>query len=869
MTHPLHSAMARYNVMARLDWATRSGTAANPIGTIALAFRLARRELRGGVRGLTTVLLCLALGVGVIAAVGSLRAAVDAGLAADGRRILGGDIEVDGGNTPLPAGLTAWLTGQGARVSSIATMRSLLIAPSGERTLIELKAADAAWPLVGAAAFTPAQPLDQALSRRDGTFGLLADPLVLDRLHLQPGDRVRLGAATFRIAGTLTLEPDRVATPSMFGPRVLIASDALPETGLIAPGTFARYALRATVPPPAAADLPARIRDKFGNQGWRIRDPHEAAPGVTRFLDQTSLFLTLVGLTSLLVGGIGVANGVSAWIEARGRTIATLRCLGASSGLVFAVCLIQVMSLAAIGIAAGLAVGAAVPSLAGSLPEGWLPVPPATGVYAKPLLLALCFGLLTALCFALWPLGRAARIPGAALFRDLILPERTRPARSIVAANAGIAALLVLVTIASAADRWFALFFCGGAAATLVLFRLAASAVMRLARAAPPPRIPWLRIGLANLYRPGAATPLLMLSVGLGLATLATVALIQHNIRQQVLEQMPSAAPSFFFVDIQNEQMERFRALAGGVPGVTEVRAVPSLRARVVAIKGVPAEQANVTPETAWALSGDRGLTYTAEPPGNTRLTAGSWWPRDYAGPPLVSFDAGLATGWHVGVGDILRVNIMGREIDLTIASLRTIAWQSLSINFFMVASPGLLSQAPHTHIATVRVDPAHEAALLRTVTDALPNVTGIRVADVLAAVSTLLDQVANALAATGFLTLLAGLLVLVSAVAAGQKRRIREAIILRTLGATGAQIRAAWVVEFGAVGLAAGLVSALVGCAASYAVAHYILHTSWAFSWRILILTLAGALATMLVFGYIGLASASRARPAWLLRNE
>jgi putative ABC transport system permease protein len=834
-----------------------------------LAFRLARRELRGGVRGLATILLCLALGVGVIAAVGSLRAAVDFSLANDGRRILGGDVEVDGGNTPLPGELRQWLRDQGATISDVTMMRSLLVAPSGERTLIEVKAVDAAWPLVGAAEATPPQPIAEALSKQDGHFGLLADRLVLDRLGLKPGDTARLGTATLRIAGALTVEPDRVIAPAMFGPRVLISAGALAETGLIAPGTMARYEVRVTAPPLTAALLPRLLRTRFASQGWRILDPRDAAPSVRRFLDQTSAFLTLVGLTSLLVGGIGVANGVGAWLDARGRTIATLRCLGASSGLVFSICLIQVMSLAAVGIALGLAVGAAVPAAASWLPEGWLPVPPTAGVYPGPLLLALCFGLLTALCFALWPLGRAARIPGAALFRDLIVPENTRPHRAVIAANALVAAALVAVTIAASADRWFALYFCAGALAALGLFRLAASAVMRIARMAPVPRAAWLKLGIGNLHRPGAATPLLMLSAGLGLSTLATVALIQYNIHVQILEQMPAAAPSFFFVDIQNDQMDRFRALANAVPGVGEILDVPSLRARVVAIKGVPAEQADVTPETAFALKGDRGLTYAARPPEHTRLVAGRWWPPDYDGPPLVSFDAGLAKGWHVGIGDIIRVNVLGRDIDLRVASLRDIAWQNLSINFFMVASPGLLSSAPHTHIATVRVDPAHEAALLRTVTDGLPNVTGIRVADVLAAISALLDQVADALAATGLLTLLSGLLVLVSAVAAGQRRRTRESIILRVLGATGMQIRAAWMVEFGLIGVASGLVSAMVGTCASYGVAHYILHTSWAFSWRILILTLAGALATMLVFGYVGLTTASRARPAQLLRNE
>ena len=837
---------------------------------LTLALRLARRELRGGVRGLATVLFCLALGVGVIAAVGSLRAAIDAGLAADGRRILGGDIEVDGGNTPLPPALRQWLANEGAKTSEVTMMRSLLVAPSGERTLIELKAVDAAWPLVGTAEASPQQPIDAALMHRDGHHGLLADPLVLDRLNLKPGDLVRLGTATFRVSGALTAEPDRVATPSVFGPRVLITAGALAETGLVAPGTMARYMLRATAASPTAAPVTtALLRNRFPDQGWRIRDPREAAPSVTRFLDQTGLFLTLVGLTSLLMGGIGVANGVGAWLDARGRTIATLRCLGASAGLVFTVCLIQVMGLALLGIALGLFLGAAVPLGAALLPAGLLPVPPVAALYPKPLLLAGCFGLLTALCFSLWPLGRAARIPGAALFRDLIVPERALPPRPVIAANALTAALLAGVTIATAADRWFALYFCGGALLTLGLFRLAASGVMRLARLLPASRVPWVRMGVANLHRPGAATPLLMLSVGLGLSTLSTVALIQHNIRQQILEQMPAAAPSFFFVDVQNEQMPRFHALVNAVPGVSDIRDVPSLRARIVAIKGVPAEQAEITPETAWAVKGDRGLTYADRPPANTRLTAGAWWPEKYDGPPLVSFDAGLAKGWHVGIGDIIQVNVLGRDIDLKIASLREIAWQSLSINFFMVASPGLLAQAPHTHLATVRVDAAHETALLRAVTDGLPNVTGIRVADVLAAISALLDQVANALAATGLLTLLAGLLVLVSAVAAGQRRRAREAIILRAVGATSAQIRAAWMVEFGLLGLAAGLVAALAGTAASYGVSHYILHTAWVFSWRVLILTLAGALVTMLVFGYAGLAATARARPAQLLRNE
>jgi putative ABC transport system permease protein len=286
-------------------------------------------------------------------------------------------------------------------------------------------------------------------------------------------------------------------------------------------------------------------------------------------------------------------------------------------------------------------------------------------------------------------------------------------------------------------------------------------------------------------------------------------------------------------------------------------------------VNGVPAEQVKATPDTQWALRGDRGLTYAATPPEGTHLVAGQWWPADYDGPPLVSMDAGIARGWGVGLGDTVRVNVLGRDIDLKIASLRDIAWRSMGLNFTLVASPGLLARAPHTHIATVRVEPAEQGAVLRAVTDALPNVSGILVADVLRSVGALLDQIGAALGATGSLTLAAGALVMAGAVAAGQGRRIRQAVILKALGATRRQIRTAWLVEFGLIGGAAGAIAVLVGSAASFAVMRYVMGTEWVFLPGTLALTVLGCVALMLGFGYAGTASALRAKAAPLLRNE
>ncbi|MDE2581336.1 MAG: ABC transporter permease, partial [Rhodospirillales bacterium] len=387
-----------------------------------LALSLARRGLRGGVRGLLPVILCLALGVAAIAAVGSLRAATQSGLAGNGRRLLCGDVAIGTGAEPPPAALRAWLAARGARMATTVEMRTLLVAPSGARQLISLRAVGPDWPLLGAPRLRPALKLAPALGRRDGRFGLLVAPLALSRLGLRPGGTARIGTETFALRAALDSTPDLVAGSALFGAPALIAAAALPRTGLVVPGAIVSYTMVAALPDPArGAALRAALRARFAAQGWRIRGPAEAAPGASRFIVLTSRFMTLVGLTALLMGGIGVANGVGAWLAARAETLAILRCLGAPSRLVFAVCLAQVAALAAAGIALGVAVGALVPVLAGRLLESVLPVPVTAGIYPAPLALAAAYGALTAGAFALWPLARAAEVPGAALFRGAAL----------------------------------------------------------------------------------------------------------------------------------------------------------------------------------------------------------------------------------------------------------------------------------------------------------------------------------------------------------------------------------------------------------------------------------------------------------------
>ncbi|MFT8245409.1 ABC transporter permease [Roseomonas sp. BN140053] len=853
-------------------------------GALALGWRFARRELRGGARGLRLVLACLALGVAAIAAVGTLRDATEAGLSADGARILGGDLDVRMTYRPMSPEARSWLTARGATLSEVVEMRAMAVAPaatggngaaegarpSGERTLVELKAVDTAYPLYGELVLDPPGTLDAAPDAQ-GRFALALDRIVVDRLGLQVGQEVRLGEGRFVLRGVVAQEPDKVASPAILGPRAMVPIAAIPSTQLIQPGSLVQYDYRLRLPPGADAAALGRelLRQPFADSGWRVRDTSEASPGVGRFLDRAASFLTLAGLTALLVGGIGVATGVRAWLDRRARTIATLRCLGAPASAIFATYLIQALALSLLGIGIGLAGGVLLFWIGSQALAGALPVPPRLGFYPAPLLLAALYGLLTALAFSLWPLGRARDIPGAALFRDVVQPGGGRPRIGLLLANAAVALVLVALVVGTAEQPLFALWFCVAAAATLALFRAGAWALTAIARRFRGVRRPTLRLGLANLHRPGAPTALMLVSLGIGLTTLAAIALIEGNLRQQINEQLPNSAPNFFFIDIQNDQAARFDALTRSLPGVGEVQRVPSLRARIVAINGTPVEQLRVSEDSQWALRGDRGLTYAPTPPEGTRITAGEWWPADYRGPPLVSLDANLAQGWGIGVGATVTMNILGRDIPLRVASLRDIQWRGLGLNFALIASPGLLEAAPHTHIATLRSDPAVEGAVLRAVTDAFPNVSGINVRDAIAAVGELLSRLGAALSSTAALTLLSGVLVLAGAVAAGQNKRIRDAVVLKTVGATRAQIRNAWLVEFGLLGLTAGVLAAAAGTLASWGVVRFVMRADWVFLPGTLALTVLGCVALTMAMGWAGTALALRVRPAPLLRNE
>jgi putative ABC transport system permease protein len=841
----------------------------------SLSLRYALRELRGGLRGFYVFITCIALGVMAISGVGSIAASLRDGLAREGRALLGGDVAFTLFQREARPAELAFLHGRG-QVSAAATSRVMVRAADGRLALVELKAVDSAYPLLGELKLKPRLPLDELLAERDGMFGAAVDPTLLPRLDLKIGDVVTVGEARFQIRSVVDAEPDKLAGGISLGPRFLVGEAGLRATGLIQPGSLVRWSYRVRLPDGtnddrAAAALIDDARQIAPEAGWEVRSRANASPQLERTIDRFTQFLTLVGLAALLVGGVGVANAVKSHIDRRLDVIAAFKALGATGRDVFSIYLTQVVVLAGLGSVVGLAAGAALPFVVVGLFGRLLPLPVVPAVHPGELALAFVYGLLTALAFGLWPLGRVHDVPVAALFREAVIAEWHRPRWRTLALMTSVVAVLIAVVIGLAYDKRIAAVFVASSVVVFALLRGIAAAVMGLARGVPRSRFTMLRLAVSNIYRPGALTPSVVLSLGLGLTVLVTVTQIDGNLRRQFLAALPEHTPSFFFIDIPSADAQRFGDFLAKIEPQSTVEDVPMLRGRIVAARGVKAEDLNPAQDSEWVLQSDRGLTYTGEIPKGSKIVEGEWWGADYAGPPLVSIEKKIADGLKLKIGDEIVVNVLGRDIAAKIGNMRNIDWQGMGINFVLVFSPNAFKGAPHTHVATLTVpqpDPAGDAKIIKQVADAFPMVTSVRVREVMETVGEVVTNLALAIRGASAVTLISAILVLGGALAAGHRHRVYDAVILKTLGATRIRLLGAYALEYLLIGLATAVFGVIAGSVAAWLIVTRLMTLSFVWQAGSAAGVVAAALIVTVGLGLAGTLLALNQKPASVLRN-
>ncbi len=824
------------------------------------------RETRGARGRLAFFVLCLAVGVAAVVAVAGFSAALRGALASESRRLLAGDLRVEG-RQPLPPEAEAVLDQfAGLRQTRVFELPTVVAAlddgGAGRTRLVELRGIDGVFPLHGELDLDPPRPLAELLAGD----GAVAAPELLSALGLVRGDAISVGGRPFRITGVVRAEPDRLGSAFSLGPRLYVAGEGLRATGLITLGSRVEHrhlaALPPDAPPETARQIVERLRAAMPEPDrFQFATAIDGQPELRRNIDRTERFLGLAALLSLLVGGVGIAQTVRAWLGQRLDAIAVWKTLGAAPREIATLYLAQVALLALAGSLAGALLGMAIQAAIPRLLVTLLPDLPLDLFQPAAVLRGLLLGLAVSLIFAAAPLAAALRVPAARVLRrdaEPLAPSR----RAAVASLALLAVGTVAVSVAQARSVADGLLFAAGLALTAGALALVARLLIAVTARLPRLRLALpLRWGVAALSRVGSGTTAQVVALGLGAFVLVAMITVERGLITRLDAELPRDAPTAFLIDIQPSQWEGVRA-ALARSGATSVDSVPVVMARLGAIDGIAARdlapgdgaESRQLERRRWALTREQRLTWLERLAPDNELVAGRLW----SDPDLaeVSVEEEYARDLGLGIGSRLRFDIQGVPVELTVTSLRRVRWESFGINFFWVVEPGVIDAAPQTRIAAARLPPGGEESARAALVAAYPNVTLFAIRDVLDRVVAVLDQVGLGIRFVGAFTALAAAAILAGAVAAGATRRAREVAIIKALGMSRGGVATLLATEFALTGLAGGLAGALAGTALGALILERGLEVDWRFDPRI---ALGVALLTTLLAVVAGLAAAAR----------
>lgn len=840
--------------------------------------RVAFRDLRGDLRRFTILLACLALGVGTITIVGSVSAALQSALLRDARVLLGGDLDATLSYRPANADEKALLQSLGTLSEQVEVLGRA--ASESGSTFISIRAVDANYPLVGIATASGSGATVAELTVRDGDrFGLVADSLLLDRLQVGIGGTVTIEDATFAVTGEIGVLPDQLTNSIGIGTPVVMSVEALNATGIIEPGVLARFHNKLLLNSGVTFDEAAeKIKAAFPDSGFQINAPKDATADLARFFDIFGRFLIIVGLSSLLVGGVGVSNAIAAYVTERQRSIATMKALGATGAQIMAHFLFQVMLLTAIGIVFGLILGSVLTLVALPILGGLLGLDLPAVLDPGTLATAAGFGLLVGFAFGYLPLRRAQKLKPALLFRsagsavegglgwrDYLRPGLWVP---LGIAAAGIFGLATLTTGRPVLVLWYA----GAVFGAFVVLRLAAWLLQAILRLVPPlPNAAW-RNALKSIHRPGAPAPTVILSLGLGLALLLLIALIDGNLRNQLNRESIPNAPSFVFMDLFEDEAQALADFSVDNPAeIADFRSMPMMRGKIESIDGVPVAELDRTPppEFSFILTEEIPLTSAATLPEDSTLTQGQWWPENYDGIPQVSVFDRLREPLGLKLGDQLTLLVYGQEVTAEIGSFRDYAWRSGNVNFGFVFSPNAFADFDVSYLGLMKAVPEAERELQGRLVAEFPDLIFLPVSEALESFAAILSNVTAAVEVIGGLAVVSGVLVLAGAMAAGRRQREADAVVMKVLGATRGDVVRAYLVEYGLLGLLAAVLAAGLGLAGTWAFVEFVLEIGFWVDPTLIVWVVLGTVALTIAVGVATTWSALSTRPARFLREE
>lgn len=854
-------------------------------------FRLAYLELAHGWKHFSVFLSCLLLGVTIMAAVNTLGSVIQKSLTQEAQSLLGGDLEIRvRGVKPTPE--QELFFQRYGKVSSVATLRSMMHFNEAS-TLIELKAVDAHYPLLGSLLLQGAPNQSQVNQSQQGENlssdvvfegnGIAVDPLLLSQLDLKLGDQVKIGQSTYRVRATIQREPDRAVQIFNFGPRVMMSQASLDASGLVTTFSLVEHRYRVVTPQGVLANdasekqIENELREAFPEMSWRVRTGADGNQSLERFLNQLIAFMNLSGLATFLIAGIGIGSSVRTYLEKKSSTIAVLKVQGATQGLVLQTYLCVIGFLSVIGGIAGILVAALVTSALMPLLAQVLPsIAGESGLYLPASLLALWYGVLIAYLFSIPALLSAVTVKPAILFRSktsVLVLSASRLSNSLVFL---LVVLLFGTLFYNASDKGMILGTLIGVCIAFMLFGFCTYLIKKATRKVQllsvfKTQAPWLKLALNNIHRPGSSAGTVVFATGLSLTVLIALTLTEANFQTRIQKIAENQAPSLFMIDIQPHQKSEIKKLLLEFAESSQITISPMVRGRITHLAGKPVSEVKVLEDISWALRGDRGISYSAVAPKNANIIQGDWWPSDYVGEPLLSVDERFLDGMGLEIGDSMSVSILGEEITAQIANARRIDYSSFQLNFAMMLSPGTLEEFPHTSLATVYLDKELnlETELVKRIAHDFPGVTAIRTEEVIGLVQTVMGHIATALRVTVGISLLAGLLVLSSALSATIRQRIYDVAILKVLGASRSDILKSCSAEWLLLALTTSGVAAVLGtCAAAFIHAR-LKGQEFAAMPEIIALIIGICMVVIWGIGFLGNRALFSFRPGVVLRNE
>ena len=799
--------------------------------------KLSLRELKGSFNEFKIVMISIFLGVFIITAVGSLSKNLKHEINNKSSELLGGDFELSTTYQEFPIKIKEWLEKNG-KTSLIIELRTMLTSNQSvglKRRIVELKAVDQNWPLKGVPIIVPNKSINKSLKMNDNNNGALIDASLQKQLEIKVGDVLQLGKTKIQINGIIKKEPDRMFSFATFGSRLLISNATLKASGLVIPGSLVKYKIKFI---PNNKNIDLSFLNKFV-QGTNIsiKNIKNSTNNFNSFIDKTSLFISLVGLITLLISGVGISNGVKGYLIKKIKNIAIFKALGAQNSIVFKIYFFQIIFIFLISIIPALIAGISIPFLLKTLISDSFLSTFEPFIFWEPIIISFLFGLIVCILFTIIPISKTYEIKPIQLLRLSAHHSLNNYSKKISALLLILIFALCFLIFKLTNDLKLSVYIFGVVLISFLILKGMTNLFFLSFRKLKFKIGSLLEIARKSLIRPDTFAKSIVISFSIGLALLITLNIIEESLENKIANTINKQAPNYFLIDIQPNQINQVKALTAEFIGKDSLNAQPMLRGRVTAINNLKVENLKINKDVNWVLKRDRAFSWSNKIPKNVKIISGEWWPNDYTGPLLLSIGDKVAKGLNVKIGDKIQFNILGRNFEAEIFNTREIIWQNMDINFIFILSKNKIQNAPHSWIATTtNTNKEMNNALIEKIVSNFSNISAVSVEETYVAIKSILNLLITIVNSIAFITLLSGVIVLAGILNVSKKDKLYEVAIFKILGARPKKIIFLWLQEFLIIGLMASLISILIGMSVSFILVTYIFQIDYYFNYITLI---------------------------------